>query len=352
MKLLSVVGTRPNFIKEYSFSRICEMNNVEEVIVHTGQHYDYQMSQLFFKELEIPKPHYINEILKGRVGYETATMLSFIEEVLIEEKPDVTLVYGDVNSTLAAAIASAKLRIPVAHIEAGLRSGYRQNPEEINRKVADAVSDVLFPHIKEAYDSLMKEGYEKEDVFMFGDIMKDSLDRIVSEFDIKISRNGYIYATVHREENADNPERLRNIVEAFIESGIKIKFPIHPRTRNKMMEFELYDKLKNSSNVEIMEPVGYLENIRLMAGADKVITDSGGVRREAYMLEKPVISLINIIWVPSMLECGWKRIADAAEKNNILDAIQNHDPKGERPELFGDGKTSEKIVKVLLERYG
>jgi len=351
MKILSVVGTRPNFIKEYSFNKVCKDKGVDEIILHTGQHYDYQMSQLFFKELDIPKPHYINEILKGRVGYETATMLSFIEEVLIEEKPDVTLVYGDVNSTLAAGIASAKLRIPVAHIEAGLRSGFKYNPEEINRKVADAVSDVLFPHIKEAYDSLMKEGYDEKDVFLFGDIMKDSLRRIIDEFSIKVENEGYVFATVHRQENTDNEERLRNILKGFIESGVHIKFPVHPRTKNKMLEFDLYDKLVNSKNVEVLEPVGYLDSIRMIASSDKVITDSGGVRREAYMLGKPVISLINIIWVPSMLECGWKRIADA-NTENIIDALHNHNPKGERPEIFGDGRTSEKIIDVLLERYG
>lgn len=350
--MISVVGTRPNFIKEYAISKMCRKKGIEEIIIHTGQHYDYAMSQVFFQELEIPKPNYINEILKGRQGYETATMLTFIEDVLIEEKPDVTLVYGDVNSTVAAGLASVKLNIPVAHVEAGLRSGFHYNPEEINRKIADVVSELLFPHIKEAYDSLIFEGYPEEKVFLVGDLMKDTLDDIVRRFDIKIDKGGYSLATIHRAENTDDSTRLSNIVDAFIESGKQIKLPLHPRTKNKMIEFGIFKKLTNSSNVEVLEPLGYLDTIRMMASADKVITDSGGLRREAYMLGKPIITLINIIWVPALVKNGWKKVCDASDKDKIIDAILNHDPKGEREEIFGDGNAAEKIIDKLLENYG
>ena len=351
MKIVSVVGTRPNFIKEYSIFRACKSRGIDEVIIHTGQHYDYAMSQIFFQELEIAKPNYINEILKGRQGYETATMMTFIEDVLIEEKPDVTLVYGDVNSTVAAGIASVKLNIPVAHVEAGLRSGVRYNPEEINRKVADVVSEVLFPHIQEAYDSLMAEGYSTENVYLVGDLMKDTLDDIVRRFDIQIKNDGYTLATVHRAENTDNKDRLTNITEALVDSGAHIKIPLHPRTKNKMIEYGIYDKFTSAETIDVIEPLGYLDTIRMMAHADKVVTDSGGLRREAYMLGKPVITLINIVWVPSLIKNGWKRVCDA-DKDKIVDAIKNHNPTGPRDEIFGDGRASERIVDTLLERFG
>jgi len=351
MKIVSVVGTRPNFTKEYSIYRACKSAGVEEIIIHTGQHYDYSMSQIFFQELEIPKPDYINEILKGRQGYETATMLTFIEDVLIEEKPDVTLVYGDVNSTVAAGLASVKLKIPVAHVEAGLRTGVLYNPEEVNRKVADAVSEVLFPHIQEAYDSLMHEGYPDENVYLVGDLVKDTLVDIVRRFDIKIKRDGYVLATIHRAENTDDLERLTNIVEALIESNAQIKLPLHPRTKNKMIEFGIFKYLEECPRIEIMEPLGYLALIKLMAHSDKVVTDSGGLRREAYMLEKPVITLIDIIWVQSLITNGWKKVCDA-DKGKIIDAIQNHNPSGPRDEIFGDGHAAEKMIKILLERFG
>lgn len=351
MKIVSVVGTRPNFIKEYSIFKACKAAGVEEVIIHTGQHYDYAMSEVFFQELEIAKPHYINEILKGRQGYETATMLTFIEDVLIEEKPDATLVYGDVNSTVAAGLASVKLRIPVVHIEAGLRSGVFYNPEEINRKVTDAVSELLFPHIQEAYDSLMDEGYPKENVYLVGDVVKDTLMDIVDRFNIKIGSGGYVLGTIHRAENTDDKERLSRIVDGMIESGVTIKLPLHPRTKNKMMEFGIFEKLERCNTIEVLEPLGYLDTIRLMASADKVITDSGGLRREAYMLGKPVITLINIIWVPSMVANGWKKVCDA-DKDKIVDALLHHNPTGQREELFGDGHASEKIISIMQERYG
>jgi UDP-GlcNAc3NAcA epimerase len=351
MKIVSIVGTRPNFIKEYVMFPQFQARGIEEVLVHTGQHFDYEMSELFFEQLEIPRPHYMNEVIKGKHGRETGEMMGFIESVLMDEQPDATLVYGDVNSTMAAALASAKLRIPVVHIEAGLRTPFRYNPEEINRRVADTVSDLLFPHIREAYESLMREGYDPADVFLPGDIMKDSLLKITEKYGIEPTKGDYCVATVHRAENTEDPKRLEAILDGFLTSHIPIKFAVHPRTSKRMAQLGLIKKIEQSKVVELLPPIGYLDFMRLMAGADRVLTDSGGVRREAYILGKPVVNLTNIVWVPEMVSCGWSLIADADSKK-IADAIRNHNPSGERPEIFGDGHAAERIAEIIEKRYG
>lgn len=352
MKIASIIGTRPNFTKEFAINSICKEKGVKEVLIHTGQHYDYEMSQLFFKELHLPRPDYINSIIKGPQGYETATMLAFIEQILMQEKPDVTIVYGDVNSTVAGALASVKLKTPVAHIEAGLRSTEFYNPEEINRRVADACSELLFPHIKEAFDALMKEGYSEDRVFLYGDIVKDSLMKIIEQKDIKVRKGDYILCTIHRAENTDSVERMTNIVNALTRCNKKVKFPIHPRTRDSLRNYNLYDKLEEADNVEILPPQGFLEFVKLIAGCDKFVTDSGSARREGYILGKPIIVPINLIWVQEMVDCGWSLIADADE-SKIVDAIHNHNPSlDNRPEIFGDGKAAERIIDKILERFG
>lgn len=352
MKIASIIGTRPNFTKEFAINSICKEKGVKEVLIHTGQHYDYEMSQLFFRELHLPRPDYINSIIKGPQGYETATMLAFIEQILMQEKPDVTIVYGDVNSTVAGALASVKLKIPVAHIEAGLRSTEFYNPEEINRRIADACSELLFPHIKEAFDALMKEGYSEDRVFLYGDIVKDSLMKIIEQKDIKVRKGDYILCTIHRAENTDSVERMTNIVNALTRCNKKVKFPIHPRTRDSLRNYNLYDKLEEADNVEILPPQGFLEFVKLIAGCDKFVTDSGSARREGYILGKPIIVPINLIWVQEMVDCGWSLIADADE-SKIVDAIHNHNPSiDNRPEIFGDGKAAERIIDKILERFG
>lgn len=351
MKIVSILGTRPNFTKEFSINTQCKKYKIQEVLVHTGQHYDYEMSQTFFEELELPKPDYINSIIKGTPGYETATMLAFIEQVLLQENPDVTLVYGDVNSTIAGALASAKLKIPVAHIEAGLRSGFFYNPEELNRKATDVLSEYLFPHIKSAYNSLINENFPKDKIFLFGDVVKDSLLQIVDKLNIKITEGDYYLCTVHREENTENKERLANIIKALIESEKKIILPLHPRTLNKIKEFKLYQLITESKNIELLPPQGFISFIKLLAGCNKFLTDSGSARREAYILKKPVITLINIIWVKEMVECGWNKIVDS-NKDKIINAIYNHQPKFKNmPEIFGDGFAAKKIIKKLIQLH-
>jgi len=351
LKLVSIIGTRPNFTKEYAIHHICKEKGIKEITIHTGQHQDYEMSRIFFKELGLPRPDYINSIIKGTQGYETATMLAFIEQVLMQEKPNVVLVYGDVNSTIAGALAAVKLRIPVAHIEAGLRTPNAfYNPEEVNRRLTDACSELLFPHIKSAYESLMKEGYSEDRVYLYGDIVKDSLLRIMKEKNIKTKSEDFILCTIHRQENTDSAERMREIVEALIESGLRIKFPIHPRTRNALMDYDLMDMLKKCRRIELIPPLGYIEFIELLSSCRRFMTDSGSARREAYILCKPVIVPIDIVWVKEMIDCGWSRIA--LDKKEMKDALLHHNPDSKnRPEIFGDGHAAERIIEKIMERY-
>ena len=350
LKIVSIVGTRPNFIKEFVFHNACKGKPIEKILIHTGQHYDYIMSEVFFKELAIPRPNYINQILKGTHTQETASMMLFIEDVLREEKPGCTVIYGDVNSTIAGALVSAKLRIPVVHIEAGLRSNSMYNPEEINRKVADSVSDLLFPHIREAYDSLLKEGYPPEKVILPGDITFDSYRVIMEQEKITPHRGDYLVLTLHREENTDNRERLTGIIRAIIKTQRRVVFPAHPRAMKSLKKYGLLEEINNAGTIELIEPKSYVQFLALMAGADKVLTDSGGVRREAYMMGKPVIVLINIVWVKAILQAGWKYIADADEEK-IIHGIEKFEPPAERPEIFGDGHAAERIVEAILQRY-
>ncbi len=349
MKIVSIVGTRPNFTKEYVICEACKKNDIEEIIVHTGQHYDYAMSQKFFQDLKLPQPKYINEIIKGAPGYETATMLAFIEQVLLTEKPDITLVYGDVNSTIAGAIASVKQKIPVAHIEAGLRTPFFYNPEEINRRIADTVSEFLFPHIQCAYDSLINEGYPKENIFFHGDIVNDAVLKIVNDFNINVTQGDYYLLTIHRAENADSKERLTNIINALIDSGKNIKFPVHPRTLEKLHKYGIYDKLEKTHNIEMMNPLGFIDFIKLLAGCKKFITDSGSARREGYILNKPIITLINIIWVKEMVDIGWDYVTDDNHEK-IIDSIENHEPDMKNHKnIFGDGHAADKIINTLVQ---
>lgn len=351
MKVFTVVGTRPNFTKEYAISRALQAQGIDEVLVHTGQHYDYEMSQTFFDGLNLPKAKYINSIVKtGYHGDETASMLTFLEQVLLIEQPDVTLVYGDVNSTLAAALAAVKLRIPVAHIEAGLRCEHYYNPEEINRRLTDAMSELLFPHIQSAYDSLIAENYNPDNVILPGDIVMDSLLMVARETQIQVKTGDYLLMTVHRSENTDSKERMTNIVDAVIRSEKPIRFLVHPRTRQVLIRYSLLDRLQKAPNIEILRPANFVGFVEQLAGASKVITDSGGVRREAYIFGKPVINISEFIWVPEMVKAGWS-LPVGYDPLKIIDAIHHFQPTGPRPPIFGDGNAAPRIVDELVKRY-
>lgn len=350
MKVLSVVGTRPNIIKEYLINRELLKRGVEEVLVHTGQHYDYEMSQIFFEDFGLPQPHYHFDIPNESNIVQTAEILRQMEQVLLHEKPTLTLVYGDVNSTLAAALASAKLRIPVVHIEGGVRTLDLYNPEEINRRGTDALSQLIFACTKTGYENLLKENFSRNRICLSGDLMMDVLLHTVRARNIAVERNDYMVATIHREENVESKDRLTRIILAFGRSGARIVFPAHPRTRKKLADYGLVGLIAAHRNVELCSPMGYTDFLKLLAGANKVITDSGGVRREAYVLHKPVIVLLDLVWFPEILQAGWKVIADDNEER-IVDAILNFEPPCEHPAIFGDGQASHRIVDVLIERF-
>ena len=349
MKVLSVVGTRPNFLKEMAFHRALAATGATEVVVHTGQHTKFEMSRLFFEELALPEPSYHADLPPGSSTGQLGWMLPWLEQILISEAPDVTLVYGDVTSTAAGAWASARLGVPVAHVEGGIRTEARTNPEEINRRVADHLSDLVFPNTRHAYEALLGEGFNPADVVLPGDIVADIVRIAVEEFGIEVGRGDYCLATVHRAENTDDPARLGKVLTALVDADRPIVFPLHPRTRAAIEAHHLFGVLAGS-RVEVVDPLGYRDFQRLLAGCERVVSDSGGVRREAYILGKPVVSLIEFEWAPAMVEAGWELVA-GADPARITEGIQMFRPPPDRPPIFGDGHAAERIVATLCERY-
>lgn len=355
MRVVTVVGARPQFIKMAPVSR--ELRRCfDEVIVHTGQHYDYEMDRIFFEELSIPEPDYHLGVGSGSHGYQTGEMLKRVEEVLMKEKPDLVLVYGDTNSTLAGALAAVKLHIKVAHVEAGLRSFDKRLPEEVNRVLTDHVSDYLFAPTKTAVKNLYKEGI-KDGVYLTGDVMYDALlsnikiaqkkSMILEELRLKSKK--YLLATVHRAENTDNKKNLENIIEAFIDSNELIVFPAHPRTQKYLKTYGLIEKVKRAENILLINPVGYLDMLILEKNARKILTDSGGVQKEAYFLKVPCITLRERTeWVETV-EDGWN-ILVGADKEKIIRAITEFEPNGRNYTYkFGNGKASKEIVRILKQ---
>jgi len=337
-KVVSIVGARPQFIKLAPLSKALREAGFKEVIVHTGQHYDDNMSELFFKELEIPEPDYNLGIGSGSHGEQTGRMLIAIEEVLLKEKPDLVIVYGDTNSTLAGALASSKLHIKLAHIEAGLRSFNKNMPEEINRVVADHLSDLLFVPTETAIENLRREGIEKG-VYLVGDIMFDALMHFSRISDAKskilealnLKPKEYYLATIHRAENTDNCERLKNILEALSSLDKPVIFPMHPRTKKKVEEYNLEFLIEK---IQVIEPVGYLDMIQLEKNAKAVLTDSGGVQKEAFWLRVPCITLRDETeWVETV-RYGWNRLV-GADKEKILDAVKSLSP-GEEVDFINE----------------
>jgi UDP-N-acetylglucosamine 2-epimerase (non-hydrolysing) len=357
MKVATIIGARPQFIKMALVSRELR-KHFNEVIIHTGQHYDYEMDKIFFEQLNIPSPDYYLGVGSGTHGYQTGEMLKKVEKVLLKEKPDLVLVYGDTNSTLAGALAAAKLHIKVGHVEAGLRSFDRRMPEEINRIITDHISDLLFAPTETAVKNLYNEGIQGG-VYLTGDVMYDVLlyyikiaekkSQILDTLGLK-SRE-YILTTIHRDENR-NEKSLKEIFNAFLESGELIVFPVHPGTLKVLKTCGIYNDLEKSNKILLIEPVGYLDMLVLEKNAKKIITDSGGVQKEAYFLKVPCVTLRDRTeWIETV-EDGWNILA-GAEKENILKAIREFEPHDETYAYkFGDGKASEKIVKVIIEVYG
>jgi len=348
VKLLTVVGARPQFIKAAAFSRVARDQHTE-VLVHTGQHYDVQMSDVFFDELALPRPDHHLGVGSGPHGAQTAQMLERLEPVMLREAPDRVVIYGDTNSTLAGALAAAKLGIPVAHVEAGLRSFVREMPEEINRVVADRLSAYLFAPTQTAVDNLAREGIT-DGVTLTGDIMYDALlqhaavaaerSRIVR--DLALTPGGYVLATVHRAANTDDPARLADIIDALMLLHEPVVLPLHPRTRAALMGTDI----EVEPPVRIVDPVGYLDMLALEQGARMVLTDSGGVQKEAYLLGVPCVTLRDETeWVET-LAGGWNVLA-GSDTARILAAARRPRPSGDPPPVFGDGHAAERMVAAL-----
>lgn len=349
MKILTVIGARPQFIKAAAVSNILR-KSFSEIIVHTGQHYDPNMSDVFFDELNIPKPNYHLEIGSGNHGAQTGAMLIEIEKVLLIEKPDFVLVYGDTNSTLAGALAASKLLIPVIHVEAGLRSFNKAMPEEQNRIATDHLADILFVPTQTAVNNLKNEGITNG-VVNIGDVMYDAIlhfTPIANEKskvlkNLNIAPNSYSLCTIHRAENTNDINRLKNICEALNECEHKIILPLHPRTLKYLGEYGI----KLDKKITVIDPVGYLDMLQLEKNALKIITDSGGVQKEAYFMKKPCITMRDQTeWVETV-ESGWNVIV-GADKNKIKDAINNFSPKTEPKNLFGNGNASQLMTDFLL----
>lgn len=355
LKVLTVIGARPQFIKACMLSNaFSSESNIQEIIVHTGQHYDENMSNVFLKQLKLPKPHYFLGTGSDTHGKQTAKMLLKLEDIIISEKPDIVLVYGDTNSTLAGSLAASKLHIPIAHVEAGLRSYNKKMPEEINRVLTDHLSTWLFCPSNTAVKNLENEGIT-QGVYQTGDIMYDAVlyyknvalqkSNILSN--LKIAPKTYYLATVHRAENTDNPQRLTAILEAFRQINETVLFPLHPRTKNKIKQWNL-ENLISSSNIKIVEPLDYFDMLAVESQAGIILTDSGGVQKEAYMLGVPCITLRDETeWVETV-NSGWNHLT-GADMEKILEAARTISvPKAHTP-LFGDGETSKLICKSLMK---
>ena len=358
MKIVTILGARPQFIKAGSVSReIAKYENIEEIIVHTGQHYDANMSDIFFTQMQIPKPHYNLSINGLNHGAMTGQMIEKIEEVLLKEKPDWVMVYGDTNSTLAGALAASKLHIKVAHIEAGLRSFNMKMPEEINRILTDRVSQILFCPTNRAIQNLKNEGFDNFDVKILnvGDVMLDGAmfykdlakkPNIIQNLAFNIQN--YILCTIHRAENTDNEDRLRDIFEALneIAKEKQIILPLHPRTKKIVQNLNL-----DTKNLIVIDPVGYMEMVWLIDNCSLVMSDSGGLQKEAYFFKKQCITLRD--------ETEWVELIEArvnslvgANRDKILNAYKNSstfNTKNSSLNLYGDGNASKKIIEELIK---
>lgn len=357
-KIVTVIGARPQFIKASAVSRALQsLGRLSEVLIHTGQHFDSNMSEVFFLELAMSAPKYNLGVNSGQHGAMTGRMLEGIERILIDEKPNAVLVYGDTNSTLAGALAAAKLRIPVAHVEAGLRSFNMRMPEEINRILTDRISTWLFTPTEAAIHHLRSEGVDADRIIPVGDVMYDvalhygarvaEADRLLPQ--LGLLSGGYILATVHRVENTDDADRLKVIVAALITTAQKLPvvWPLHPRTRRALERESLLQKLANSG-VRLIEPVGYLEMVQLEKYAALVVTDSGGVQKEAYFFQVPCVTIRNETEWVELVEAGWNRLAPPDDRDTITATIRDAlGTRGREVSPYGEGDAADKIVKRL-----
>ncbi len=355
MKALTVIGARPQFIKAAPLSQALRRRH-REVLVHTGQHYDHRMSRQFFREMRIPAPDYNLGVGSGSHGGQTGAMLVKLEAVMLRERPDVVVIFGDTNSTLAAALTAAKLGIPVAHIEAGMRSFNRAMPEEINRVVADHLAGGHFCSTPTAVRNLGREGV-RSGVFLVGDIMVDALRLLLPDPGRtaailrrhRVRPGQYVFATIHRAENTDRRENLCQIAAALSGCGRQVVFPVHPRTRGCLARFGLLERLSRTPSVRMVEPVGYAESLALQSRAAAVLTDSGGLQKEAYLLRTPCVTArTETEWVETVA-AGWNTIAGPGA-DRILRALDAAQRPRAHPAFYGTGGTAPRIVRCL-ERW-
>jgi len=355
MRVFTVVGARPQFIKAAPVSRALRVRH-EEMLIHTGQHYDEAMSDVFFAELGIPAPTVNLGVGSGSHGEQTGEMLQQLEALMVEHAPDCVLVYGDTNSTLAAALAASKLVIPVAHVEAGLRSFNRSMPEEINRVLTDHIASLLFCPTPTAVENLATEGITRG-VELVGDVMLDTAlyhagswptEPVLAEFGVQAG--GYCLATVHRASNTDDEQALRGIVEAFGALGSTVIWPVHPRTTKMLAAFGLNARLAELGNVRAVSPLSYRETVALLQNARALLTDSGGMQKEAYFFGVPCVTLREETeWVETVT-AGWNTLVGCVP-DAIVVAARSAVRPSERPNLYGDGHAAEKVVAGLEKAW-
>jgi UDP-GlcNAc3NAcA epimerase len=363
MKIATILGARPQFIKAAIVSKAFSASaDIEEVIVHTGQHYDENMSEIFFQELDIARPVYNLAIGSGSHGLQCGRMLEAIERVLLEEVPDWVLVYGDTNSTLAGVLAAVKLHIPVAHVEAGLRSFDRRMAEEINRIVADHTSDLLFVPTRTALENLRREGLPESSIYAVGDVMYDAAIYYGSKAEAQshvlhklgLKSKEYILATLHRAENTDNLEGLRLILGGLIQVAreIPVVLPMHPRTRRVLNDSGIVSEI--SRFIRLIEPVGYMDMLKLEKNARLIATDSGGVQKEAYFHGVPCVTFREQTEWVELIELGWNRLVPPVSAAIVISGLcagLASTPRSTQTP-YGDGHAAERIVQVLLRKRG
>ncbi len=356
MKVVTVIGNRPQFIKAAAVSPLLR-EQAREVLIHTGQHFDDQLSSVFFKELGIPAPERDLGIALGSNTSQTARMLAALEPMIADERPDIVLVYGDTNSTLAGALAGAQARVPVAHVEAGMRSFDRAMPEELNRVMADHASSLLLCSSKVAVENLRREAVVGQ-IELVGDVMVDVALRVQpaarSRLDLLeargLSPGGYVLATAHRAGNVDDPARLAQLVELLVAMPMPVVLPLHPRTAARLRTAGLLGRLEEAENMVLTAPLGYLELNALLCNAHAALTDSGGLQKEAYLAGVPCITMRpSTEWVETV-DAGWNTLVDLdlAAAQNALAAS----PPADRPQLDGDGRAGERVVEALIRRFG
>ena len=352
MKIATVIGARPQFIKaSIVSSELKNHSGIDEFLIHTGQHYDKSMSDIFFSQLSIKKPKYNLDISGTTHGNMTGRMIVAIEETLFEEKPDLVLVYGDTNSTLAAAIAACKIMIPIAHVEAGLRSWNMKMPEEINRILTDKVSDLLFTPCISADKNLIKEGISENKIFRSGDVMLDVLQktmlvskkRYIDNYDIY--QNPFALFTIHRQENTDknNWDKIMQLIQN-LSAELTILWPAHPRVSSKIPTY-----IKDNSQIRIVEPLGYIEMLHATKNSKFVITDSGGLQKEAFFLETPCITIRSETEWNELIDAGWNKLLppDSINKDSV-ESLINFSPNGTTPEIYGNGQAAKVITNTII----